>query len=831
MRRSQQGFVLGVVVLSSLILATFIFSYHRMVVQQNRRAHHEQLGEVAGRLALTGVNILAEHINTEFDNLVRSISPQLLEHSRIPENGKFPGIVSGGGGPLDEIAGDFNGYLSQLENLKTGGGAFPVCTEMAVAFEDVEPLFPDTGDPQLQLGRDPVEKLGEVAISCSVEYRGLIRKAEIRRQFRVVSMVPGIFARFSLFVPYTPWYGSYNAIGVNYNGTIDSTYQHPIPTAKGFSGPLKIFNGTDSYTTGTSPNPKTDLANRGWIFLGPSPVSSGRPGPVILKIPSGYHSTTGGHFLFARGFEKENPNPPPAKILVVPPEEVADPAHFNLENLPAYKAMIGGLYQGFYTFDPGRGSNAQFGAGSAGLWNDVTTDISNSSTNNRYLCASSWLFPYGDLNRPSRTLMVGDVFAGFLKFYFLKDKKNSPMAYWPKITLRRKSGTTGPTPVYNPAAEIDGTVPATGSVIPTYGDLFKEPSSPSDPTLQGYDSFSRVLPKNFSPAVTGAFPSKGVAFNAFFDCLSYPGDQGVSPWSYPKFEDNQGYVPMLSWNPALAHPYYIPRYADLNTPGRIPGLHPSELIIRFRPDDGDNPLDNYFFKGDLAKFTTSLDQLGNRVTHIIDLSTCQNLAQEKALFETLLFSKEEHFTPPGHSAGAGGTWFIPKASGIFYVKRRDGAGGSEILELPGNLFIRNSLILVFGEGDVQISNQIYSTLSDGAPEKLCTIVAMKGNIRLGTEEEIDAYLVALKKGSGSSAQGGRLLAANGIKKMNIFGGLAIWEMGLHPMDVPTTMGDFPSGGSIRYNPRFNPGIEAFYNKSRVFIMEDKPSSILVSGGA
>ncbi|RCK73125.1 MAG: hypothetical protein OZSIB_2622 [Candidatus Ozemobacter sibiricus] len=59
--------------------------------------------------------------------------------------------------------------------------------------------------------------------------------------------------------------------------------------------------------------------------------------------------------------------------------------------------------------------------------------------------------------------------------------------------------------------------------------------------------------------------------------------------------------------------------------------------------------------------------------------------------------------------------------------------------------------------------------------------------------------------------------------------MAAWEMGLYRSDnVRTTMGDFTGGGSIKYNPRFNPSSD-LYPASRVFVMEDRPSQVLVTG--
>ncbi|MBF0410836.1 MAG: hypothetical protein HQM10_26050 [Candidatus Riflebacteria bacterium] len=101
-----------------------------------------------------------------------------------------------------------------------------------------------------------------------------------------------------------------------------------------------------------------------------------------------------------------------------------------------------------------------------------------------------------------------------------------------------------------------------------------------------------------------------------------------------------------------------------------------------------------------------------------------------------------------------------------------------------------------------------------------TIIALEGNIQLDTRDEIDAYLVAFFPGTGAMAQGGRLLSGPaGVTKMNVFGGVAVWEMGLYDTEVrPTTMSAFPDGGLIRYNIRFNHDQGGLYKWSRQLVV-------------
>lgn len=809
--------VLGIVVLTSLMLGVFLFAYNRTVRQQNIRAHHEQIGEVSARLALTGVNLLAEQLSSGLDTIIETAAPTIKSAILVaPPSGPAPSVsidssdVSGS--VMQKIRDDYQAYLQQLTNLTPR----PNCTKMEMAFEDIRQITPGGDDSQLQAGRDPVEKLGEIVISCTVEYLGLARRAMIRRQFRVVSMVPGIFSRFSLFAPFTPWYNSYNSLGVRYKGSIDPSYQHPFPsgTTQTYGGPLKVFNGTDSFVAGTLPNVKTDLQNRGWIFLGPShdtPASDA----VLLKISSGYQAQAGGHFQIAL---------PPAVSggrEIVPPENIEDLTHYNLPSPYATAScMIGGLYQGFFTDETDAAGNSinPLGAAGQGLWPSLTPNAAK-----RWQCASSWLFPYGDRDAPSRTLLFGPVLAGLLKFYFLKDMTADPPPW--KLTIRGKGDpadtTVLPSAAYNPGGLVEHANGLTPMQSPVCDELFKQPPPP-DPKA-GYESYKRVMPVDFCPNTFTMPPSVGIPYNVFFDFMQYPG--GGSP-----FPNVHAGSPALE---STGAPYFVPCYDTINNPtvgGTILGLHPFDgVTIRFNEVDGADPVDNTYFKGNLACFKIANDNLLARVTHIIDLSGCPDQTSEDAAFATHLFQPTNPLTEPTYSG-----YFKPKKKGIFFVKRRAGVvSGGDKLSLPvGNgIFVNQNFIIIVDRGDVLIPRKIRAnkpSLLD-APSKLFTLVALEGNLLLGTHEEVDAYLVALNPGPGAGAGGGRLLCSNPVKEMDIFGGLAVWEMGLYQNNTAaTTMSTFPNGGKIRYNSRFNP-TSPLYPASREFIPEDIASAIEVTG--
>lgn len=812
LRYQREGIVLGVIVILFLVLAVFIFSYNTIVRRQNIEAHHELISETASILAIRGVQLFAEVINSSINTIIQSVAPLLL--SSVPTTSTIN--VGSSHSVCCQLRDDYNTLLQQVDYLYDRS-VIPNkparCVEMDISFENISQISPDTDASQFEAGRDPVEKVGEIVISCTVEYKGLKRTAKMKRQFKVVSMVAGPFCRFTYFVPYTPWTYSYNSLGVAYSGAIDTTYTHPFPSAKSYTFPLKLYNGTDT-SSYLSPDDKADLKNRGWIFIGPSLDFSTSPPstyPVVLKIPSGYNYSTGGHFMLCLP-----PNVSAGKE-VVRPERIDDSTNFNIPSPSDPNSfIIGGLFQGYFTYDPGLGVNAERGAAGYNLWPNLLQNPSTGwTTSDRWLCASTWLYPFGDRNEPTRTLIVGPVLAAFLKLYFMKATDES----W-KTILRGYTFAD-----YDPEAiiPIDNYI----STPPTlkYKDIFLQPNFTDPSNKQGFTSYQRVMPLNSDVNPTSYPPAYGYALNVFFDFMKYP--SVGSP--YPDIGEGSQLLQNMSQK------FYVPNAESMkNPPSGIKGLHAYENFrILFTETGSEEPTvdpNNCYFFGNLLNYRISDKNLLRRVTHYLDMTDALNLAEENDRFKDFLFRPANSLDSPPTSSG----WYVPKKAGIFFIRRRSSVPSSldytDYLSLPGKIWLTKPLIVIIEKGNILIPETVQAKITNGCPQTLFTIVSLDGNIILGTKDEIHAYLVALKPNTGSAGSGGKLLALNSsIKRMNIFGGLAVWEVGLYRNDnVRTTMGDFTDGGVIRYNPRFNPSSE-LYPASRIFVMEERASQIEVTG--
>ena len=111
------------------------------------------------------------------------------------------------------------------------------------------------------------------------------------------------------------------------------------------------------------------------------------------------------------GWPSEVANP------ILAPEIVSDPTHFAPDtDYTNIDYGLGCKYQGFYTWEPG---NPQ-GAGKRDLWPRLTSAPGVAyNPIDQFRAASTWIYPYGNQSKSSRTLIIGPVLAGFLKFYFI----------------------------------------------------------------------------------------------------------------------------------------------------------------------------------------------------------------------------------------------------------------------------------------------------------------------------------------------------------------------------------------------------------------------------
>ncbi|PKL42409.1 MAG: hypothetical protein CVV41_14830 [Candidatus Riflebacteria bacterium HGW-Riflebacteria-1] len=808
-RGHRRGFLLGVVLLVALLMAVFIFSFNSIVRQRNIQAHHLMISETANYLAISGLRLLSDKIGSSFESTIKTSCPELFTKTAAELGSSIN--LSSSNPVCADVSNDFQNFLNTFDELREPGimGDYPKCLSMDITLENLQALTPDTTPEQFQAGRDPIEKCGQLLVKCTVEYRGLRRQATMSRQFRVVSMIPGAFSRFSLFVKKTPYPDSYNALGVKFDGTVDTAYVHPPAGGKTFTGPLQIFNGTNSVVIDSAVlerNAMTDkehLRSRGWVFLGPAGAAADEA--VFIKIPSGFGSAEGGHFMLGW--------PSVSAMPVLAPEIIEDATNFASDSdFAEHDYDLGAKYQGFYTWEEGN----PFGAGGKNLWPNLTTGAAFVPADH-LRSASTWLYPYGNQSNESRTLLVGPVLAGFLKFFFFRGSNTTTSAEYRGIW-----GGMSETSFNDKVAA--------NQTLQGFADLWDGPLAPPiyglSYFINGYESFKKLMPYNSLPSPSSTLPGNGVAFNLIFDFMKY----------------QRGAYPNLAAAPSIAAATYdsenflVPQAEEMrNCP--VKGVHPyDEISIYFNENGQYDPNaspDNCFFSGNLRDITIfDSNLLSNRITHKLDLRKCGSTAEEQEAMEKFLFKR----------VGAGAVAVNEsQKSGIFLVTRRIGATDSfadALILSKRPLKLVKPLIVIVDKGSLILSQDITSPLSDGAPSVLCSLALINGHFYIdgaGSSRVIHAYLASLHPSSGRLLRPPTVGGSPG--RFQIHGGLALTEIGLYddPMNDPlnhlgTTMSHFTQGGEVHYNPRFNPSSSAAAD-ARTFVLEDTAGRMTIEGAA
>ncbi|MGM0599527.1 MAG: hypothetical protein ACQETH_06875 [Candidatus Rifleibacteriota bacterium] len=790
----------------SILMAVFIFSFNSIVRQRNIQAHHLMISETAGYLALSGLRMLSDKLGNSYETTLKTACPQLFTETADDIGGDIN--LSSSNPVCTQARNDFQNFLNELDQLKAASvdDSYPVCNSMSIVLEDIQGLTPDTTNAQFQAGRDPVEKCGKLVIKCEVEYNGLTREAILSKQFRVVSMIPGAFNRFSLFVKRTPYPDSYNCMGIKFDGSIDSSYSHLPADHKTYTGPLTIFNGTDSANVTssiperTSTEDKEHLRNRGWIFIGPAGATGNES--VFLKVPSGFDPLTGGHFMMGW--------PSVSAMPVLAPEIVTDSTNFAPDSdFADYNYNLGAKYQGFYTWETGN----PFGAGGKNLWPGLTSGDT-FQPSDHLMSASSWLYPFGNQSQESRTLIIGPVLAGFLKYYFIRGINTTSSAPF-KGLWGELSETDFNTRVTNNESLQSFTSLWAGSLNPPIegGNLFRN----------GFDSFKTIMPYNSLPDPSPPTPTNGIAFNLLFDFMKYQRS------AYPNLND----APSTAAVAYDAESFLVPQAQEMRS-STVPGMHPFNFTgIYFEENGQYDPNafpDNCYFYGDLSALSVFDSNLfSNRITHTLDLKDCSSTAEESEVVEKYLFKDT-------------GSVNETDKAGIVLIKRRSGVGNNftdSLVISSKKVSLIKPQIVIIDKGSLTIKHDITANMDGGAPDCLFSIALINGNFFIdgsGYSRTVHGSLISLNDNAG------RLLrpvsvSTSAPKHFEIHGTLALTEIGLYsstmsdPLNhLGSTMLNFTDGGEIHYNPRFNPSSPS-YKDSRIFTIEDTSGHFEIRGGS
>ncbi|MBF0409964.1 MAG: hypothetical protein HQM10_21655 [Candidatus Riflebacteria bacterium] len=833
MRSSRGVVVLTIILLFSFLIIVF-FAYHRVTLSQNRKAVHDSESEITFNLANEGLHFLKSSIMTEGyltgSRLREETFPQLFSNSDDPEEINLTtGVCRIDGTPvnpdywLDKIAGNYQRCLNNIEKpffdrlQLLGGGRQnnPFCQGMSVTLKNMSRLrkHPPT-HVDLLSGWDTFERRGEMILISKVYFMGVTKIAASKHQFKMVSFIPGPYSRFTLFSHFAAHPNCYNVVENKFDGSFDTRNGTPYR-------PLVLYNSIEKVNELheiSVESSKMELSTKGWVYLGQTSKGTWLRDPttlsgmISLRIPSGYTPNPGtpqpedvsSSLLDSSGIGGHLYLCPPSTLksgkLGVSSYQIPSQNIFN-PGSGGNSFNVSMRFQGFYTFDPTTNNPDDDGAASLQIWSGIHGAL------RREDCKTSWVLPFGDRRQKSRTLLFGPAFAEFLQYFILSCTNFSGIIL----------GTQDPLN-YSPNQPI--LLKPWNSNTPKAND-FLCPSPNDPPGKKGWKAMKTLSPRLIQARSSGNF-CYGFSANMLFDLMAHDvlpdmyNSKSTSDWGIGKM-------------PALS--FWVPGNNSVTTLNEMPsifsdyhsGMQPltNVHIWRYMDSKQFTPAadENTVFLGNLQQLNFRNETLSDppfnsivsngllsRVTHLIDFRGVAE-GKQKAILCSDIFHADS-------VSNSGESWITGK-QGVFFIRRNKDDGD---LCLPSPIKIQKPAILILEHGNFSVMDQIVDVDACGAgnhdkkPGVLFSLVALDGNIKIPSDKEIHAYLVALNTStSAASKAGGRILSSknspNGKNKNRMFikGGVAVTELA-SPVD-DSTMSNFPAGGVIRYNTLFNPSLK------------------------
>ena len=239
--RRKRGVLLYAVLGLAMLLAIFLFSYYTFVMSETQMTKHIMSSEVAYHIAQAGVSAgVAWFENTKQPCQLRT---KLIGSKVTAVNSLYEELDVSGHGPLNEI-------LSLYGDLAT--------LEVTLSLEAFKPMF---AIPKAVSGvvYNDVEKMGVLRVRSVASYRGTKRTLVAHKQVMVVSMLPYVVSKFTLFARELHSLGGptvktnhLNGMKLKRNG-FDT---QPMSGLTGY-GYLRLNHGGQA-----------NAEDRGWVFLG-----------------------------------------------------------------------------------------------------------------------------------------------------------------------------------------------------------------------------------------------------------------------------------------------------------------------------------------------------------------------------------------------------------------------------------------------------------------------------------------------------------------------------------------------------------------------------------
>ncbi len=367
--------VIASVLVLLAVLMVFLFAYSRMLSSHQLQVKRVQLGVMAGNLAIGAANVCAQLLEKETASIYQELTTghtsrfaYLIERRLQPGEKVDIPIPPTNFGRYETLARDM------IETISLEGQRFKF-EGLRMFFQDVSRIV--TLESPTFSYTDLLEKQGYLTIEVTVSttWGGKLTKAaRIKRPFKVVSLLPPLLARFSLFVVRSPDGEGYNT--VNYDVNTGAAGPQPLqlrnsPTPLVYANPPAL------------PPESYDLQTNGWVYLGPTDDVGNDN--VYLNLADGYDAK-GQMFLFGKD--------PGGAIIRYTTKDAPGLRHWI--NTDPWPVMLFQRFEGISTPQQQTyNSENRFGR-------SLNPNV-------------SWLQLYGNATGLSRTVVIGPVFGRLLK--------------------------------------------------------------------------------------------------------------------------------------------------------------------------------------------------------------------------------------------------------------------------------------------------------------------------------------------------------------------------------------------------------------------------------
>jgi|GEM_PF-4099709 len=257
--RSKNGMSLIIIIGILGILFISVMSYNNMLRSERRHMYRIIYSDNALIIAEAAMDVLQKVIENEFAQTGYERKNVFFKYEDLIKPVESFDTVCFNSAKLKEMV-DESKPVQKLIELFGGSKVVKISEVEAIIDKATIKPFGDGGNICRDIISNPCEKFGIIKFHVAIEYYGIKKHLNIKRQFKVVNILPKVFRFFTLFIKNVPQNSPVNKLLVNQNGTV-------------LAGKPLILNNGDF-------NKESSPQNLGVIFLGNAKAEE----PLKLKL-------------------------------------------------------------------------------------------------------------------------------------------------------------------------------------------------------------------------------------------------------------------------------------------------------------------------------------------------------------------------------------------------------------------------------------------------------------------------------------------------------------------------------------------------------------------